>query len=107
MKGLLIGANGQLGSDLVKALTSIDLIPLTHRDVDICEPVGLRETVKWWASQAHPSRIALSIALETPPEYPLVPSRYALHTVSAMTPEVVIAPVIILRQAWFCGSSGM
>jgi dTDP-4-dehydrorhamnose reductase len=49
MKGLLIGANGQLGSDLVKALTSVDLVPLTHKDVDICEPVGLRETVRRYA----------------------------------------------------------
>jgi dTDP-4-dehydrorhamnose reductase len=46
MKVLLIGANGQLGSDLVKTLTSVDLISLTHRDVDICEPVGLRETLR-------------------------------------------------------------
>lgn len=45
MKVLLIGANGQLGSDLVKTLTGVDLIALTHRDVDICEPVGLRETL--------------------------------------------------------------
>ena len=46
MKALLIGANGQLGSDLVKALASVDLVPLTHKDVDICEPVGLHETVR-------------------------------------------------------------
>jgi dTDP-4-dehydrorhamnose reductase len=46
MKVLLIGANGQLGSDLVRALTDVDLIPLTHRDVDICEHVGLRETLR-------------------------------------------------------------
>jgi dTDP-4-dehydrorhamnose reductase len=43
---LLIGANGQLGSDLVKTLAGADLIPLTHRDVDICEPAGLRETLR-------------------------------------------------------------
>jgi dTDP-4-dehydrorhamnose reductase len=46
VKVLLIGANGQLGSDLVGALVGIDLITLTHRDVDICEPVGLRETLR-------------------------------------------------------------
>jgi len=46
MKVLLIGANGQLGSDLVKTLTDVDLVPLTHQDVDICEPVGLRETLR-------------------------------------------------------------
>lgn len=43
---LLIGANGQLGSDLTKTLTDVDLAPLTHWDVDICEPVGLRETLR-------------------------------------------------------------
>ena len=46
MKVLLIGANGQLGSDLVRVLTDVDLIPLTHQDVDICEPVGLRATLR-------------------------------------------------------------
>jgi dTDP-4-dehydrorhamnose reductase len=46
MRVLLIGANGQLGSDLVKTLTDVDLVPLTHQEVDICEPVGLRETLR-------------------------------------------------------------
>jgi len=46
VKVLLIGANGQLGSDLVRVLTDVDLIPLTHQDVDICEPVGLRATLR-------------------------------------------------------------
>lgn len=46
MKVLLIGAHGQLGSDLVRALSDVELIPLTHRDVDICESVGLQETLR-------------------------------------------------------------
>lgn len=46
MQVLLIGASGQLGSDLVRAMTDVDLIPLTHQDVDICEPIGLRETLR-------------------------------------------------------------
>jgi len=37
MRIALIGANGQLGSDLVRALRTVDLVPLTHRDVDICD----------------------------------------------------------------------
>ncbi len=47
MKILIIGANGQLGSDLVRAVQSHgdQLIPLTHRQVDICEPVGVRDTL--------------------------------------------------------------
>ncbi|MGQ9626026.1 MAG: dTDP-4-dehydrorhamnose reductase [Anaerolineae bacterium] len=46
MKAMLIGANGQLGSDLVKALQGEELFPLTHQDVDICEPVGLRAILR-------------------------------------------------------------
>ena len=57
MKALLIGANGQLGSDLVKVLTDVDLIPLCHRDVDICEPVGLRETLR-----RHAPKMVLNMA---------------------------------------------
>lgn len=43
---MLLGANGQLGSDLVKVLDGEKLIALAHRDVDICEPVGVRETLR-------------------------------------------------------------
>jgi dTDP-4-dehydrorhamnose reductase len=37
MRIALIGANGQLGSDLVRALGATDLVPLTHREVDVCD----------------------------------------------------------------------
>jgi dTDP-4-dehydrorhamnose reductase len=37
MKVLLIGANGQLGSDLCRSLKGIDLIPLTDKDIDITD----------------------------------------------------------------------
>ncbi|HIE38199.1 MAG TPA: dTDP-4-dehydrorhamnose reductase [Anaerolineales bacterium] len=46
MKVMVIGANGQLGSDLVKVFADHELIPLTHRDVDICEPVGVRAVLR-------------------------------------------------------------
>jgi dTDP-4-dehydrorhamnose reductase len=46
MKVMIIGANGQLGSDLVKVFQDQELIPLTHQDVDICEPVGVRATMR-------------------------------------------------------------
>ncbi len=42
MKILIIGANGQLGSDLVKVLDRENLIPLTHRQIEICEPGNLK-----------------------------------------------------------------
>lgn len=37
MKILIIGANGQLGSDLVKALADHELIPLTHADIEVTD----------------------------------------------------------------------
>ena len=49
MRIILIGANGQLGCDLVKTLAAADLVPLTHQDVDICEPVGLRTVLRSYA----------------------------------------------------------
>ena len=47
MKVLLIGANGQLGSDLVKAIRQAgdELIPLTRRELDVCDLVGVSETI--------------------------------------------------------------
>ena len=42
MKIVLIGANGQLGSDLVKELRPAhDLAPLTHAQVEVTDPASL------------------------------------------------------------------
>ncbi len=37
MKVLVIGANGQLGADLCKAIQHFELIPLTHADIEITD----------------------------------------------------------------------
>lgn len=37
MKVLIIGANGQLGSDFAKVMDDPDLIALTHKDIEICD----------------------------------------------------------------------
>jgi dTDP-4-dehydrorhamnose reductase len=37
MKVLVIGANGQLGTDLCKLLAKFELIPLTHKDIEITD----------------------------------------------------------------------
>lgn len=37
MKVLVTGANGQLGTDLCQALQHVELIPLTHRDIEISD----------------------------------------------------------------------
>ncbi|RCV63189.1 dTDP-4-dehydrorhamnose reductase [Methanophagales archaeon] len=41
MKVAILGANGQLGSDLVKAFGE-DAIPLTHRDLDVTDPESVK-----------------------------------------------------------------
>jgi dTDP-4-dehydrorhamnose reductase len=46
MKIMIIGANGQLGTDLVKALTGEDVIPLTHKDIEITEFSNVQEVVE-------------------------------------------------------------
>jgi dTDP-4-dehydrorhamnose reductase len=43
MKILLIGANGQLGSDLAKALPALghELVALTHADIEVTDPTSI------------------------------------------------------------------
>jgi dTDP-4-dehydrorhamnose reductase len=43
MKILVTGANGQLGTDLVKALKDHDVVPLTHADIDITDYKAVKE----------------------------------------------------------------
>jgi dTDP-4-dehydrorhamnose reductase len=43
MKILIIGANGQLGSDLVKAFSDGEVIPIRHADLDICDHGAARK----------------------------------------------------------------
>jgi len=42
----VIGANGQLGTDLVKALDGWDLVPLTLADVEICDYAQTRQVLE-------------------------------------------------------------
>ena len=37
MRVMVIGASGQLGTDLVKVMDDWDLVPITHADLDICD----------------------------------------------------------------------
>lgn len=43
---VVVGASGQLGTDLVGALADWDLVPLTHADLDICDFVYTRKVLK-------------------------------------------------------------
>jgi len=45
VKVAVIGANGQLGTDLCRALSSFDIIPLTDADVEIADMASVREAM--------------------------------------------------------------
>lgn len=45
MSTLLIGANGQLGTELRAALEDHDLVPVTHADLELTDSVQVREIV--------------------------------------------------------------
>jgi dTDP-4-dehydrorhamnose reductase len=46
MKVLIIGARGQLGSDLVRACSEWDAVPRTHADMDVCDAEATRRTIE-------------------------------------------------------------
>ncbi|MFP4642332.1 MAG: SDR family oxidoreductase, partial [Dehalococcoidia bacterium] len=46
MKVLVIGANGQLGSDLCKELDSVVLATLTHSEVEITDLASVRQALE-------------------------------------------------------------
>jgi len=45
VKVAVTGANGQLGTDLCRALHSFDVIPLTHADIEIADMASVREAM--------------------------------------------------------------
>ena len=45
MRAVIIGANGQLGADLVGILSGWDIVGLTHGELDIRDPVRVREAL--------------------------------------------------------------
>ena len=46
MKALLIGANGQLGSDIATAWRGCDLVPLTHADIEVTDRDSVRAAIE-------------------------------------------------------------
>lgn len=47
MKVVVTGANGQLGTDLCRALHDFDVIPLTHADIEIADMASVREAMSY------------------------------------------------------------
>jgi len=60
MKVLLIGANGQLGTDLVKVLraTGDVVVPVTHAQLDVCSPERIAEVM----AESHPDVVISTAA---------------------------------------------
>lgn len=46
MKIALIGADGQVGSDFSRLIPSQDLIPLTHKDIEIADFASTLRAIK-------------------------------------------------------------
>ena len=46
MRVMIIGSRGQLGTELVRAFTDWDVRPLTHADLDVCDPHQVARTVE-------------------------------------------------------------
>jgi dTDP-4-dehydrorhamnose reductase len=57
MKVLVTGANGQLGTDLCKVLRDFELIPLTHKDIEISDMNSVKQ-----AFHKHKSDIIINTA---------------------------------------------
>ena len=45
MKVVVIGANGQLGTDMCRVLSGFDVIPLTDADIEISNVVSVKSAV--------------------------------------------------------------
>lgn len=46
MRVMILGCRGQLGTDLVRAFTEWDVHPLTHADLDVCDPDQVAQAVE-------------------------------------------------------------
>ncbi len=57
MKVMVTGANGQLGTDLCKELGSVELIPLTHSDIEITDINSIKQIF-----EKHQPEVAINTA---------------------------------------------
>ncbi|MBI3780964.1 MAG: dTDP-4-dehydrorhamnose reductase [candidate division NC10 bacterium] len=79
MTTLLIGANGQLGSELRKAFRDHDLVPLTHTDLELTDPGQLREAL----NKSRPSLILNTAAYHRVDECEDYPDRaFAVNAIA-------------------------
>ena len=83
---LLIGANGQLGSELRQVFNDCDLVPLTHAELELTNPVQVREIF----SKHRPSLILNTAAYHRVDECEDLPERaFAVNAIAVR--ELAIA----------------
>ena len=46
MRIVIIGANGQLGTDLIRVLAGHEVIGLTHAQIEVCDPASVRQNLE-------------------------------------------------------------
>lgn len=83
MTTLLIGANGQLGSELRQLFDEGDLVSLTHADLELTNPAQVRETLFKYRPD-----LILNTAAHHPPPGPFrVQLQYGLARAPTASPS--------------------
>lgn len=71
MKTIVVGANGQLGSDIVEVFVKNNVIPLTHTDIEIIDADSVNQVFK----KFKPDKVINAAALSNVPECEKNPKR--------------------------------
>ena len=109
MRVLLIGAGGQLGSDLVKALAHEDVVTLTHTDIEVCDPASVHT-----ALQTHAPHVVINTAAfhrvddcEREPERAFAVNAYGARNLALACKEQGCALLHMSTDYVFAGRKGL
>lgn len=104
----MIGANGQLGTDVVEVLRDWDLIPLTHRDLELCDVVDTRKVL----SEADPQLVINTAAFnrvddsEDEPSKAFQVNTYAVRNLAQLCAELDCRLLHVSTDYVFGGEKG-
>lgn len=107
MKVAVIGASGQLGSDLCKTLTDLQIVPLTHRDVEIVDLSSVKR-----ALSQHRAEVVINTAAfvrvddcETDPDKAFLTNALGARNVAVVAQEIGARMVHISTDYVFGGET--
>ena len=107
MKVVVIGASGQLGSDLCKEISSVELVPLTHLEVEITDMDSVKQSFA-----KHRPDVAINTAAfhrvddcEVEPDKAFLINAMGARNVAVMAEEVGAKVVHISTDYVFGGDS--